>query len=560
MDERLSQSEGRRADKTQKYAKTVTYASIPAISLSDPTRLEYDIRLPTNEAGLGRYVCHHVEGTITLTTPAIPSVGDGWYNTIFPGTVVPTIRSWPLAGVTSQCSVTINDSTECYGNLSQWVRAAEKVKITTLDGARALSGTSSAPAVYNDSCAEHGRQQNQVTIGEGLLQRGDGVWPSAAARVTNYTMAGGLLPGSDIVLTVSFSIDEPLVVPPFVLDKVDPPALYGANIVRVMNRFERPERILSLLPWGIAGNFNMTQLGSISVVFTSAALRVSYITPQQRYAPIQRVPISVPVLYSATTRFAAPIGAPFSPIDINSQLTAPNSWYTGTVSSGLLQLSKVPKYALIWATPPAFFLPALVDNYAPTGPMGYLFAADAILPIRNCSINVCDRTEQLRTASPEQLLEISQKNGSTCDMWSFLGSPSLSAGTRDIASQAATQTRAFGYASSSPLVIDFDQDLSLPQGVRSGQSYGLNLSVSCVVANNLGGSSFLLPDEPSASVTVNGPLPANDVPVDFRTRYQSYSSWENDSYPSELGSAVLNVLLVYEKELVTERFSTRVEG
>lgn len=555
-DERLVQSDAK-VTRAQKRAQSVSYLTIPAESL-DGSSLSYHFRTPNRETGVGRYLVQHVEGTITMDVQYDPDSADNWFYEKYEGAVVPTLRTWPLAGVTQQCSVTINNDTQNYGGLSQWVRAAEKIRLTTADGNRSLSGTASSPEVFNDPCAEQGRFQNNITTGEGVLQRGAGVEQAAAVKIVGYTCE--LItppPVSFARITVAFSIDEPLVVPPFVVDRVDPPALYGVDYVRVSSSIANIEQIFHLLPWGINGAVNMTQQGAYALNLSAASLRVSFVKPHDICAKVQRVLISTPTLYS--TSLNCSVAAP--QVDANNQQTNPRLWSTVQVSSGPLQLTRVPKYAVVWASPPKSWLPNNDGNSQPSGPFGYLFASDIILPIRGCSVDVLDRTRVLSGAAAEQLYEISLKNGLEASQWSFLGSPSLNAASRSNKSGVSWQTKAFGYANSAPIVLDFAEDLDLPANVSPGDLCALNFNITCTVANNLGGSNFLLPAAFTQTVTLPDPVAPGDViPVLPAIAWPTYLGWDVDSPASALSSVTLNTLFIYERVLVTAGGSTHVEG
>lgn len=483
--------------------------STQTMPINNPTQLSYTITPPSPNTGIGRYVTQHVEGTFTVTFTNDASA-------LAFGTFLPTLRRWPIASITSNCTVQVNNSTISYGSINQWVRAFAQVQIPSELGTGVLSGTAAAPIMFNNSNAEYHRLSNRLGNGVGTGDSGDATWLPRSAQITSVTKnvtAYVDAANNTTVYTIMFSIDEPLFVPPFTACSADREALFGVNNIIINSQLENVAKMFHLMAATSSQAIPLTTTepaiplanwpaATTQLTISRASVNVEYLTINDSSL------IAVPkrsILNAASLQYyTTPLN-----VAVAAGTSSPNNFLTTVQSTNSVTLSVIPRMAIIWAT---------LGQTLTNGPFSFT-EPDPLLPIRGCQIQAFNKTSILGGASAEQLYEISHRNGLRAAMWQFLGAGSQ---TPYFSTAAAVgndnRIRRLGFANACPVVVDFARDLGLEPGTAPGLNQQTQFQVTCTIANNLNGADLVTVTPGTGAVTIttiNGGLALANIELNI---------------------------------------------
>jgi len=428
--------------------RTSNYQTVNASNQSDTNQLTYTITPPSPNTGVCRYVRQHISGSAVVVGTNFTGLGNA--NVC--------LRPWPIASITASCNVQVNNSSITYGSMSQWANVYSRVQNPTFNAITAQSGTATAPDVYATMLCNSQNGATGQFDPAGQAARGDGVFMSRMCQITSLEQ------NNSGQFTVNFTIDEPLIVPPFTADSSTHEALFGVNNIVVTSQFTNIGKLLQVALGGEA------TLQSVNVSFSQAYLSVNYITMSSKslsQQPIESI-INAPQFQFFQTSVNASLPAP--------PTNNPASFTGVVISSQSVTLPVIPRLAIVWASLPTSLT---------TGVSG-VNTVDTFLPITSASVQAYNASSVLAGATSAQLYEISQRNGLRCSQWQFQGLPSYinsvpaAPGIFEIA----------GYASGAPLVIDFARDLTLDEGLSPGMAVQSQFQIQCVVNNNLGATQY----------------------------------------------------------------------
>lgn len=415
---------------------SVTYQTVSAADRTSMTPV-FNIELPSQLTGLQRQLYWRASGTFTVTGTN--------FNTLLAGDRV-ALRQFPLQSMCSNVEVQMNDTTLSIGSLNQIIHGLLRKGNPVKAAGHAQSST---PAMF-DTAATYdgvvGRQDSPfVAVGDRLPSSASAC--SRTIGITSITSTGG-----NTVLTVGFTVEEPLIVPPFTYtDDGRNKALYGLNQVQVTCNVSLPQRGLSLALGATA------TVASTTLAFTDQALLCTFVTPNERS-------IALAVKESKMFRYDCPRVQLYA-TESATPIAALDDAVTGLTSNSF-QLPVVPEYIMVWVQP----LEAFRNSSAASN-------SDFFLPITGLQCQAGTRAGLLSGATAADLWAMSNRNGADVPYWMYRALPQISsnnAGTP--ASQAC--------GSGGPVILNVARDLSLPEGVVPGMSINWTFSVTSIGCRN----------------------------------------------------------------------------
>ena len=429
---------------------SVTYQSV---NPADPTSTNpsFSIDMPSSLTGLQRVLYWQMSGSFTVTGTALNN---------FSAAERVALRQFPLQSMCSSLEVQINDTTVSVGALNRILPALLRSSNPSESGTGVQSATPNAPDWTSNYEAAVGFL-NSPFRGAGDMEVSNTNNPPRTIGITGITINGGFTE-----MVVSFTVSEPIVIPPFgYTNSSREKAIYGVNQIKVTASMRDFHRGLSLaIPAG-------TTVTSVTMTPTAQTMLGVFVTPNDRSMTIGRQ-LALPFHYDYST-----VNAFFT--TLTAGVVNDGSSVTG--SSNSFQLPVVPERLIIYA------MYSETDRTDQTQSL-----CDAFMPITSIQVQAGTRSGLLAGATSVDLYALSHKNGAKLPYYVYRGLPQI------------TSLNAGGSppnGSGGPLVIDVAADLSLPDGMTPGMSVQWQFSVSQITCENRYGRNVTAPQLVVVAVT-----------------------------------------------------------
>lgn len=425
--------------------KTVNLIKVPSSSTTptvDNATVSFVINSPNYDTGISRFMRIRMHGSATVVVPADYTGGLAF-------------RPFPISAMTNTITTTINNTTI---TMNQVYRQRIAALCTNCPSIVANSYMSTSPTQM-DVCTRFA--QNLANSGGPFSAYQDGAQGDGVdAPRTSFKLA----PFTDGVTTnrnfvIEFDISEPVLCPPFVGDDSYVEALAGINQIQIQ----------------------YTMRSFLNAFCSTVA--VESITPNVTFELLtSRVTAPAGVERPLRLRYNCP-KIDYSVYNNNATLNA------GITSSAIAlpyrQLSSIPRYIIMWATPPAAYF---------TSNAAGLRIADIVLPIESVNISFCNSQGLLADLTPAQLYEVSKQSGLNAHYREFIGDY-VAAVTAIDATNAGTYNPSIyaGTLNARPLVIDVAQFLQLPDyaavGVRMQTAFNAQVTTkNTLIQTNVAGA------------------------------------------------------------------------
>ena len=414
---------------------SVTYQSVTTPNPSSTNPI-FDVQLPSVMTGLQRTLYWEMSGTFTIT-------GTNFDKANWLDRNVIALRQFPLQSMCSSVEVTVNNSSVSIGSIGQIISGLLRVGNPAESGNGVQSGTASSPdmaAAYDDALRGLDSSPFRSTAD---VRPGDASWPPRTVGITDIDFA------SATTTTVSFTVREPIIVPPFgYTNDAREKAIYGVDQIQIKPNMGNFHRGLSLAIIPAASPANTPTVTSVTLAPTSQSVLAIFVTPNDRSLAAARAD-------AQHFRYDFPqLNTYFS--SITSGAVASGASVTG--SSNSFQLPVIPEKLIIYATY------SESDRSDPSQSL-----PDAFLPITSCQVQAGTRAGLLSGATEMDLWAMSYRNGAQLPFYIYQGLPQISGGNA-----AGNQVNGSG----GPLVIDVAADLSLPEGMTPGMAAQWQFAVS----------------------------------------------------------------------------------
>lgn len=348
----------------QQGGQEVSYQRISSQNVQSTTSSTFNILPPSNETLVDRRIYLRMQGTVTFNATAIAG------NTILQSGR-DAFRAFPFQnGVISNSTMQINDG-QVNMQANEYTDVLLRLHNDLLNQQYNLSMCPSANDVSANYADLDGTNLNSLgdykTSTPGLYQRG------------SFPLVNVSNPVGGSTASVTFDICEPLMLSPFIATShKDHAALVGIkNMILTLNFASDLSRVWS---HSLVNAATQPTINSISVSFTNQELLVAYLTPK----PSMHITNMNAYNYTSIEYYPQP----------NRTLTAGSA---DQVSVQNLQWNTVPDTVVVWAR--------RSDNSRKfTDP-------DSYIPITGVNITYFNKTGILGTATPQQLWQISKKNG-----------------------------------------------------------------------------------------------------------------------------------------------------
>ena len=447
--------------------KTVNLIKVPSSSTTptvDNATVSFVINSPNYDTGISRFMRIRMHGKARVVLGADYAAG------------ALAFRPFPISAMTNTITTTINNTTI---TMNQVYRQRIAALCTNCPSIVANSYMSTTPTQM-DTCTRFAEDTANAGGPFSAYQdsaQGDGV----DAPRTNFTFA----PFEAAVTTarrfdIEFDISEPVLCPPFVGDDSYVEALAGINQIQIQYTMR---------------NFLNAFCSRIAVTSITPTVTFELLT--------SRVTAPAGIERPLRLRYNCP-KIDYSVYNSNAALTAGST--SAAIALPYRQLSSIPRYIIMWATPPAAYF---------TSDAAGLNIADIVLPVLSVNISFCNSQGLLADLTPAQLYEISKQSGLNAHYRQFIGDYSVAVAAVDPADAARFNPSIYsGVLNARPLVIDVAQFLQLPDyaavGVRMQTAF-------------------------NAQVTTRNTLIAT-----------------SNSAAVNLGGVDVHTLIVYDQELITE--------
>ena len=420
---------------------SVTYQSV---TTADPTSVNpiFTIDAPSQLTGLQRTAYWSMTGSFVVT-------GTGLNN--FNVTDRVALRQFPLQSMCSSLEAQINDTTVSIGSVNQILPALLRVANPSQSGTGVQSGTPNAPDWTSNYEAAVGRL-NSPFRPSGDMEVSDTNSPPRTIGITGIVWNGGFT-----TMTVSFSVREPIILPPFgYTNAAREKAIYGVNQIQIKANMRDFHRGLSLaIPAG-------STVTGVTMTPTAQSILAVLVTPDDRSLSLARTEAQIfRYDYNTVQSFFTTLTA-----------GVVNDTASVSGSSNSFQLPVIPEKIIIFA------------SYSETDRQDQTAShADAFMPITSLQVQAGTRAGLLSGASTMDLYAMSLKNGAKTPFFNYEGLPQISS------ANAGNQANGSG----GPVVIDVAADLSLPEGMTPGMSAQWQFAVSQVTAVNRYGRNITGP-------------------------------------------------------------------
>ena len=420
---------------------SVTYQSITP---SDPSSTNpiFTIDAPSQLTGLQRTVYWRMSGSFTVTGTAL---------NLFQVHERVALRQFPLQSMCSSLEAQINDTTVSIGSVNQILGALMRVANPSESGTGVQSATANTPDWTSNYEAAVGRLCSPFRAA-GDMEVSDATSPPRTIGITGITVNGG-----NTVMTVSFEVQEPIILPPFgYTNAAREKAIYGVNQIQIKANMRDFARGLSLaIPAGAT-------VSAVTMTPTAQSVLAVLVTPDDRSLALARTEKQI-FRYDYNT-----VQTYFT--TLTSGVVADGASVSG--SSNSFQLPVIPEKIIVFAT------------YSETDRQDVTQSLpDAFMPITSMQVQAGTRAGLLSGATAMDLYAMSLKNGAKTPFYNYRGLPQVS--SANVGNEAN--------GSGGPVVIDVAADLSLPEGMTPGMQAQWQFSVSQITCENRYGRNVTAP-------------------------------------------------------------------
>lgn len=449
--------------------KTVNLIKVPSSSTTptvDNATVSFVINSPNYDTGISRFMRIRMHGSATVVLPADYAGGLAF-------------RPFPISAMTNTITTTINNTTI---TMNQVYRQRTAALCTNCPSIVANSYMSTTPTQM-DVCTRFA--QNTANAGGPFSAYQDGAQGDGVDAPRSSFTFGTVTSAQNFV--IEFDISEPVLCPPFVGDDSYVETLAGINQIQIQ----------------------YTMRNFLNAFCSTVA--VTSITPNVTFELLtSRVTAPAGVERPLRLRYNCP-KIDYSVYNSNAALNA------GVTSSAIAlpyrQLSSIPRYIIMWATPPATYF---------TSDAAGLRIADIILPILSVNISFCNSQGLLADLTPAQLYEVSKQSGLNAHYREFIGDYVASTAAIDVTNAGSIAASKYsGALNARPLVIDVAQFLQLPDYAAVGIRMQTAFNAQVTTKNTLIATG-------AAGVGGAGAAAVN------------------------LGGVDVHTLIVYDQELITE--------
>jgi hypothetical protein len=415
--------------------KTVNLVKIPStaqnVAVTAGSTLNFVINAPNYDTGISRFMRIRMSGTATVTFPDAAGGGaDAWAGQL-------AFRPLPITAMTNTITTTINNTTI---TMNQIYRQRLAALCTNCPSVVANSYMSTSPTQM-DICTRF--SQNLANSGGPFSAYQDGAQGDGVdAPRNNFYILTRTNARSYVI---KYDISEPVLCPPFVGDDSYVESLAGINQIQI-------QYTLRNFLDAFCAESNITNIVTGDTKFE---LLTSYITAPVGVERPLRLRYNCPKIDYST--FTAPALA------AGDQATS---------SLPYRQLSSIPRYIILWATPTTSYYPSDATS---------IVKADIILPILGVNISFCNSQGLLADLAPAQLYEISKQSGLNAHYREFIGDYLAATG----AIAADDRRKYSGVLNARPLVIDVAQFLQLPENAAVGVRMQTAFNAQVTVKNTL---------------------------------------------------------------------------
>jgi hypothetical protein len=355
-------------------------ATFQSVIPPDPTSLNpvFSVQLPSNATGLNRKMYWRMAGSLVVTGANLNNLAAA--NRV-------AFRQFPLQNACSSVQVQVNDSTISIGNISQIISGLLRKGVTSKSLGGALSDVNCAPDLTAD--------YSQAMGASGIFD------PPGNAPYSNYTsqsrtqgMSSFVVGGGNTTLTITFDIQEPIIVPPFEYgDAASSKSIFGVNTLQISCNMSNVHRMLSMALTGSGATVT-----SVALLPTAQRLDVGFVTPRDRSIAMTR---EREYLYGMTS-----VQAYISTLTAGA--VAAGASVTGT--SNVVDLPVVPKGFIVYAT----YSESDRANAS-------LSLPDVCFPITAIQCSFMTRSGLLSGATQDALYQMNVKNGVSFPAWAHSG-------------------------------------------------------------------------------------------------------------------------------------------
>lgn len=418
---------------------TVTLLEVTSANNSSLNQARFTIFAGNYDTGISRYTRIRMRGSCVIHL-----VGDA----AAAATARVAFATYPLHARAQTITTVINNTTITVNDVYRQIDAAQFVNTPSMVANSYLSPSPTQPDIFNSHrCDTSNGSGIFATLGDGAL--GDGVDQTRYTFKSIQRLPNNATAARAGEYLVEFDICEPVLCPPFVGDDSYIESLVGINQIEVTYNFDADfkKMFATSLP-----------IYEVRVVPNTVTYSLLTSTMTSKY-PVER-PLRV--------RYNCP-KIDYSYMTFNSGPAAIND-VSGACQTPDRQLSSIPRYIILWATPKDdFYTDATAGQWA-----------RVILPIESIDIKFGAKSGLLANLAPQQLYEISKQSGLDADFNKFVGKLSFGGGVAD-----ENRFNIAGGLNACPVVIDVAQFLSLPDDAAVGCRYQTAFSAKVTYRNNL---------------------------------------------------------------------------